>query len=425
MQRAYGIAAEGGQLVFTSGLASTTQVEQSFPGATVTVNVHGGGLASIFSDNSITPLANPFTADSTGAWGFYAANGHYDVSLSGAGITTPIILSDILLDDPGSGGGTVNSVFGRSGTVVAQAGDYSVDEVTGAAPSASPAFTGLPTAPTPPTGNSTTLLATTAFVQAALPAVAVTSVFGRTGAVLAQSGDYSVSQVTGAAPLASPALTGTPTAPTPSFGDSTTKLATTAFVAAALPSAGVTSFNGRGGAVTPANGDYTVSQVTGAAPLASPALTGTPSAPTATFGDSSTLLATTQFVNSQGFGLGTVGSVSLSGGGALFTAVITNPTTAPAIAITSVLTNISTQTGTYLATATDGTILGNGTFTITLPVTGIAVGQTYRIKFIAASGTLTISSAANIDGSTSFTITTQYIVVTVQWDGTQWWKVGN
>ena len=36
------------------------------------------------------------------------------------------------------------------------------------------------------------------------------------------------------APLASPALTGTPTAPTPTTGDSSTKLATTAFVAAAV-----------------------------------------------------------------------------------------------------------------------------------------------------------------------------------------------
>lgn len=39
----------------------------------------------------------------------------------------------------------------------------------------------------------------------------VRSIFGRTGAVTAQSGDYTVAQVTGAAPLASPALTGTPT----------------------------------------------------------------------------------------------------------------------------------------------------------------------------------------------------------------------
>jgi hypothetical protein len=46
----------------------------------------------------------------------------------------------------------------------------------------------------------------------------------------------SVTQVTGAAPLASPALTGTPTAPTPSPGDATTKIATMAALQAAISS---------------------------------------------------------------------------------------------------------------------------------------------------------------------------------------------
>jgi hypothetical protein len=59
------------------------------------------------------------------------------------------------------------------------------------------------------------------------------------------------------------------TIPTPTGGDSSTKAATTAFVA---------------GAIAPL------------APLASPALTGTPTAPTATGGDSSTRIATTAFV---------------------------------------------------------------------------------------------------------------------------------
>jgi hypothetical protein len=61
---------------------------------------------------------------------------------------------------------------------------------------------------------------------------AVTSVFGRTGAVVAVTGDYTVAQITGAAPLASPALTGVPTAPTATVGTNTTQLATTAFVIA-------------------------------------------------------------------------------------------------------------------------------------------------------------------------------------------------
>ena len=42
----------------------------------------------------------------------------------------------------------------------------------------------------------------------------VSSVFGRTGAIVATTGDYTVSKITGAAPLASPTFTGTVTAPT-------------------------------------------------------------------------------------------------------------------------------------------------------------------------------------------------------------------
>ena len=52
------------------------------------------------------------------------------------------------------------------------------------------------------------------------------------GAVVAASGDYAVAQITGAAPLASPSFTGTPTAPTASSSDSSTKIATTAYVQA-------------------------------------------------------------------------------------------------------------------------------------------------------------------------------------------------
>jgi hypothetical protein len=63
---------------------------------------------------------------------------------------------------------------------------------------------------------------------------AVASVFGRTGPVAAEPGDYTVGQVTGAAPLASPALTGTPTAPTQTTGDTSTKIATDQFVATAV-----------------------------------------------------------------------------------------------------------------------------------------------------------------------------------------------
>jgi hypothetical protein len=74
-----------------------------------------------------------------------------------------------------SGGSAVTSVFGRVGAVVALSGDYVVAKVTGAAPLASPTFTGIPAAPTAAGNTNTTQIATTAFVlaQIALEALAL------------------------------------------------------------------------------------------------------------------------------------------------------------------------------------------------------------------------------------------------------------
>jgi hypothetical protein len=132
------------------------------------------------------------------------------------------------------------------------------------------------------------------------------------------------------APLASPALTGTPTAPTAAPATNTTQIATTAFVQAALSGAGMgdmsksvydttnngkvdvaetaeavpwTGVTGKPSTFAPATHAHVTSDITGLdaalaakAPLASPALTGTPTAPTAAGGTNSTQLATTAFV---------------------------------------------------------------------------------------------------------------------------------
>jgi hypothetical protein len=76
--------------------------------------------------------------------------------------------------------------------------------VTGA-PLFSPAFTGTPTAPTPPTLDSSTRVATTAYTR-----------------------DLA---------LNSPTLTGTPSAPTPPVGDNSTRIATTAHTRLQFPAA--------------------------------------------------------------------------------------------------------------------------------------------------------------------------------------------
>ena len=109
---------------------------------------------------------------------------------------------------------------------------------------ASPAFTGIPTAPTPSYPTNTTQIVTGAYVAdaiSAIPSAPVTSVFTRVGAVTAQSGDYDISQITGLssalallAPLDSPTFTDNPSAPTQSPTDNSTRLATTAFVATAI-----------------------------------------------------------------------------------------------------------------------------------------------------------------------------------------------
>jgi hypothetical protein len=175
------------------------------------------------------------------------------------------------------------------------------------------------------------------------------------------SGYQTASQVTTAlapyAPLASPALTGSPTAPTVSPGtDNSTKVATTAFVqsAVAAVSSGVTTITagngltgGGSGAVTLAasysvsapvmdgtatagvaitlartdhvhptdttryassnpSGYQTAANVTTSlapyAPLASPTFTGAPAAPTASANDNTTKLATTAYVIGQASG---------------------------------------------------------------------------------------------------------------------------
>jgi hypothetical protein len=67
--------------------------------ATCTVYVAGTSTAAtLYSDNGITPLANPFLSSSTGQVAFYAANGTYDLVVSKIGYLT-VTISAIELDD--------------------------------------------------------------------------------------------------------------------------------------------------------------------------------------------------------------------------------------------------------------------------------------------------------------------------------------
>ena len=100
------------------------------------------------------------------------------------------------------------------------------------------------------------------------------------------------------AALASPALTGTPTAPTAVADTSTTQIATTAFVlgqaSATAPAMDGTATTGT--ATRFARADHVHPTDTSRAPLASPTLTGPPTAPTPASGTNTTQIATTAFV---------------------------------------------------------------------------------------------------------------------------------
>lgn len=56
-------------------------------GASVQVNVSGGGAATIFSDNGVTTTANPLTSEADGSFYFFAANGVYDLVITKPGFT--------------------------------------------------------------------------------------------------------------------------------------------------------------------------------------------------------------------------------------------------------------------------------------------------------------------------------------------------
>src|SRR5215471_20081006 len=187
----------------------------------------------------------------------------------------------------------VTSFNGRTGAV-----SLTLADVTGVggAPTNSPTFTGVPAALTAAANSNSAQLATTMYVDRAvstLQANSVTSFNTRQGAVT-----LTLTDVTGVggAPAANPIFTGVPITPTAAPGTNTQQIASTQFVTNAvttLQTNSVNSFNGRTGVVGLTTNDITNA---GGAPIASPAFSGLPNAPTAAPGTSTSQLATTAFV---------------------------------------------------------------------------------------------------------------------------------
>jgi hypothetical protein len=298
----------------------------------------------------------------------------------------------------------VASFNGRTGAVTLNSTDINN---AGGALLASPNFTGLPTAPTPPALDSSTRLATTAFVTSAIAAAGgVTAFNGRTGSVIMTLADITNA---GGAPLVSPAFQGTPLAPTPATGTDNTEIATTAFVNAAISAIGigVTSFEGRTGAVT-----LQANDISAAGGLVNPnvALTGTPTAPTPTAGNSSTQIATTAFVNAALLGTvttfnGRSGAVTLAAadisgaGGALlaspaFTGVPTAPTAAPGTTSTQLATTAFVAAAVSAQAANSVTSFNGRQGIVTLTTADITGAGGAPIASPAFTGTPTVPTAS-------------------------------
>lgn len=90
-------------------------------GATVTVKAYPGlTTATIYESDGVTTKTNPITTDSQGGYSFYAAAGHYSLTMSHARISTKTV-QDIYIgiDTASSVGGTMPIVNGGTGQTTA------------------------------------------------------------------------------------------------------------------------------------------------------------------------------------------------------------------------------------------------------------------------------------------------------------------
>src|SRR5208282_2084991 len=101
-----GNCAKGGQNVVTQGLTSSTTVIASYPLCTVSVFLTGTtNAAQIYPSATGGVLPNPFTANTDGSFLFFALPGvGYDITMSGAGLPSPVTLTGVLLGGGGGGG---------------------------------------------------------------------------------------------------------------------------------------------------------------------------------------------------------------------------------------------------------------------------------------------------------------------------------
>ena len=352
--------------------------------------------------------AGPFSINPGVTVGVPAGSNWTIVGSSGGGAAGPTpAFSDALPIMDGTAFAGVSTLVNRS--------DHVHPSDTTRAPLTSPSFLGIPTAVTAANGTNTTQLATCAFVLAnnggggGTPSDAIPAMdgVGAPGVSTDYSrGDHVHPSDTTKAPLNSPAFTGYPTGPTFGSGDNSTRLATTAFVAAAvtaagglLPSNNVPLMDGTANAglgTAASRDDHVHPSDTSRAALVSPAFTGTPTAPTATAGTNTTQIATTAFT--------TTAITNASG-----TALQKTQNLADLQNVTTARANLGLSTkAQFDAACTDGDfayVTAANSFTGVQTFGSAIVEKTSAIAASAINCSLGALFSKTISGATTFTIT--------------------
>lgn len=355
---------------------------------------------------SVFGRTGAITAQS-GDYSFSQISGTAGVSQGGTGLTATGSNGNVLTSLSGawvSAAPLVRSVFGRTGAIVAQTNDYSFSQISGTA-AVSQGGTGI----TSPglAGNVLTSDGAGNWVSSVPPSAPVSSVFGRTGAVVATSGDYSFSLISGTAAVGQG---GTGLTATGADGNVLTASGG-AWISAAPPSAPVSSVFGRTGAVTAQSGDYSFSLISGTATSAQ----GGTGFTTYTKGD---VIHASAINTLSKLPIGTSGQVlTVSGGDAAWVDPIVSSVFGRTGAIIATSgdysfslisgTAVETQGGTNQTTYTKGDIL-HATAANTL--SKLAIGSTGQVLTVvsgdAAWATLPTAPVTSVFGRTGAVVAT-------------------
>lgn len=170
------------------------------------------GAANLYSFNITSPIATYQTGLKVCFLAHQANAGDSQISINGIGFKPLRRVSGVALASA-----AINASKGYTANYILATDEFLLEgsDLDGSSLN-SPAFTGVPTAPTATAGNSTTQLATTAFVSGAVNTLS-TSV---------------TNSLALKANLASPTFTGTPDAPTAAAATNNTQIASTAHVKA-------------------------------------------------------------------------------------------------------------------------------------------------------------------------------------------------